>query len=288
MKIILRLAIGAVVLLVVAAAVALFFVDSIARRVVETAGTAAVGVPVTLDSISIRPIAGAAAIEGLAVANPPGYQEAKFLTLSRGEVEVALRSLLSDQPEVPRIELDGIFVGVEQKSGTSNLKEILDGMRKSSAPAEPTKDAAPRRFKVDSLVVRDVKVRAQLLPLPGGATEVEFTIDEVQVKDLDQDNAQGVVLDELMRRVVGAVMAAVVKELAVKAPGELVAGLGDAIDSLGLPDATMTIGGGIVDLGGGIVDSAGQALQGVGQQIDQGLKGIGNGLGDLIGGQKKD
>ena len=39
---------------------------------------------------------------------------------------------------------------------------------------------------------------------------------------------------------------------------------------------------------GGIVDSAGQALQGVGQQIDQGLKGIGNGLGDLIGGQKKD
>lgn len=285
MKILIRALVALVVLIVVGVLIALFTIDSIAKGIVESAGSRAVGVPVTLSSISIKPLAGSAAISELAVANPPGYRAEKILVLDRGEVEVALRSLLSDQPNVPSIALDGIAVNIEQKVGGSNLKDLLNGMQAGSKEPAPS-DAKAQRFKVDSLSIKDVRVTAQLLPMGGGATDLSFTIDEIAIKDLDEGNASGLVLDEVINKAIGAILAAVVEQLAIKAPGELIAGLGSAIDSLGLPDATMKIGGGIVDLGKGIGGAAGEAVQGVGEKVGQGLEGIGQGLGDLIGGKK--
>jgi uncharacterized protein involved in outer membrane biogenesis len=274
MKLLLRALIALVVLVVVAVIVALLALDSIAKGVVESAGTKAVGVPVSLASISIKPLAGSAAISELAVANPPGYRAEKILVLDRGDVEVALGSLLSDQPNVPKIALDGIAVNIEQKIGGSNLKDLLDGMQAGSN-ATASADSEAQRFKVDELSIKDIRVTAQLLPVGGGTTDLSFTIDEIAVKDLDEGNASGLVLDEVINKAIGAILAAVVEQLAIKAPGELIAGLGNAIDSLGLPDATMKIG-----------DAAGQAVQGVGETVEQGLEGIGKGLGDLIGGNK--
>lgn len=285
MKLLVRALVALVVLLVVGVLIALFTLDSIAKGIVEKAGTRAVGVAVTLDSISIKPLAGSAAISGLAVANPPGYRAEKILVLDRGEVEVALGSLLSEQPNVPKIALDGVAVTIEQKIGGSNLKDLLDGMQAGST-ATASADSEAQRYKVESLSIKDIRVTAQLLPVGGGATDLAFTIDEIEVKDLDEGNASGLVLDEVINKAIGAILAAVVEQLAIKAPGELIAGLGSAIDSLGLPDTTMKIGGGIVDLGKGIGGAAGQAVQGVGEAVGQGLEGIGQGLGDLIGGKK--
>ncbi len=285
MKLLIRALVALVVVVVVVALVALLTIDRIAKSVVETAGSKAVGVPVTLDSISIKPLSGRAAIDGLVVANPPGYQAKSILALDRGEIEVAIGSLLSDQPNVPSIALDGVTVDIEQKIGGSNLKDLLNGM-KAGSNATATSDAGTKRFKVDSLSIKDIRVDAQLLPVAGNATKISFTIDEIEIKDLDQQNAEGLVLDEVINKAIGAILAAVVEQLAIKAPGELIAGLGNAIDSLGLPDATMKVGGGIVDLGKGIGGAAGQAVEGVGEAVGQGLEGIGKGLGDLIGGNK--
>ncbi|MGA1043706.1 MAG: hypothetical protein ACO3ZY_00660 [Phycisphaerales bacterium] len=285
MKLLLRALIALVVLIVVGVIVALMTLDSIAKGIVESAGTRAVGVPVTLSSISIKPLAGSAAISELAVANPPGYRAEKILVLDRGDIEVALRSLLSDQPNVPVIALDGVAVNIEQKVGGSNLKDLLNGMQAGSN-ATASADSKAQRFQVDELSIKDIRVTAQILPVGGAATDLSFTIDEISIKDLDEQNAQGLVLDEVINKAVGAILAAVVQQLAIKAPGELIAGLGNAIDSLGLPDATMKVGGGIVDLGKGIGGAAGQAVQGVGEAVGQGLEGIGKGLGDLIGGNK--
>lgn len=285
MKLLIRALVALVVLLVVGVLIALFTLDSIAKGIVEKAGTRAVGVAVSLDSISIKPLAGSAAIAGLAVANPPGYRSERILVLDRGDIEVSLGSLLSNQPTVPRIALDGVTVNIEQKIGGSNLKDLLNGMQAGS-DATASADSEAQRFKVDSLTIKDIRVTAQLLPVGGGATDLAFTIDEIDVKDLDEENASGLVLDEVINKAVGAILAAVVQQLAIKAPGELIAGLGNAIDSLDLPGTTMKIGGGIVDVGKGIGGAAGEAVQGVGEAVGQGLEGIGKGLGDLIGGNK--
>ena len=293
MKIVVRASVVLVLLLVVGVVVALFSLDSVAKGIVERQGSKAVGTAVGLDSISIRPIAGSAKIAGLSVANPEGYRAPSILSVKRGEVEVRVGSLLSDRPEVPKIEIDGVAVSIEQKIGGSNLKDLLRGMKDASdqAPKDPTTgDEEVQRFQVDRLTIRDIAVTAQIIPVGGGVSDLTFTIEEVEVEDLDEGNAEGLLMDELVGKVVGAVMAAVVEQLAIKAPGELVAGLGNLVDSLGIPDATMKIGGAVVDLGGGIVEGAGKALEGAAEGIGGALQGIGEGIGkgldDAFGGKK--
>jgi len=282
MKIAIRLFIVLVLVIVVGVVVALFSLDGIAKGIVERQGSKAVGVAVGLDSISIRPIAGSASIAGLSVANPEGYRAPSILRVERGSAAVRLGSLLTDRPEVPEISIDGVKVAVEQKIGSSNLKELLEGMEtaESAEGRDPGgTDGDPQRFQVDRLVVRDIEVTAQILPVGGGVSDLSFTIDEVEVENLDENNAQGLLMEELVGKVVGAVLVAVVEQLAIKAPGELVAGLGNLVDSLGIPDATMTIGGGVVEIGSGLVEGAGKVLEGAGKGVGDALKGIGDGIG---------
>jgi len=292
MKIVVRASVVLVLLLVVGVVIALFSLDSVAKGIVERQGSRAVGTAVGLDSISIRPIAGSASIAGLSVANPEGYRAPSILRVERGSAAVRLGSLLSDRPEVPEISIDGVKVSIEQRIGSSNLKELLAGME--SAKGDQSPDAGERdaqRFQVDRLVIRNIGVTAQILPVGGGVSDLSFTIDEVEVENLDEGNAQGLLMNELVGKVVGAVMVAVVEQLAIKAPGELVAGLGNLVDSLGIPDATMKIGGAVVDLGGGIVEGAGKVLEGAAEGIGGALQGIGEGIGkgldDAFGGKRE-
>lgn len=276
-------------LLIVAALVAWFMIDRIARTAVEQAGSAAVGVPVTLRSIAIRPLAGEVSLAGLSIANPPGYSDRPILLLDRGSVEVQIATLLEQQVRLSRLQLDGIDVRIEQRIGGSNLKDLISKMP-SSPPADPS--APPgKRFMIEELAVRNVRVNAELLPVLGQATKVEFVIKEIKVADLDSDNAAGILLPQLTHQVVAAILAAVVEELAIKAPGNLVAGLGEGLHRLGVPELTMQVGDGFKQLGGSIVSGTGQAVQQVGQAIGEGVgkavRGIGEGLGELFGGNRK-
>jgi len=290
MKWIVRVGVGVVVLVIAAVVVALLAVDRIAKAAVEQAGSAAVGVPVSLASISVRPLAGAVTLSGLAVANPPGYGPAPILRLDTGEIEVRVASLLEEQVRVPRLVLDGIEVRIEQKVGRSNLKDLIDGMPPSPAPKPG--DPPGKRFFVDEFVIRDVRVNAELLPIGGQATSLDFRIAEIRVKELDSDDAAGVLLPQLTHQVTTAILAAVVEELAIRGPANLVAGLGDALKGLGVPELTMQVGEGLKQIGGSIVSGTGQAVQQVGEKIGEGVgdavRGIGEGLGGLFGDQKKD
>jgi hypothetical protein len=296
MRLLIRAAAVLAGLALAAAIVASFMVDRIARSAVEKAGSAAVGSPVTLRSISIRPFAGAVSLAGLAVANPPGYSEGPILVLDRGGVEVQLATLLEEQVRLSSLSLDGIDVRIEQRIGGSNLKDLIANMP-ASPPSDP--DAPPgKRFMIEQLTVRDIRVNAELLPVLGNATSIDFVIKEIAVADLDSDNAAGILLPQLTHEVVTAILAAVVEELTIKAPGNLVAGLGDGLKRLGVPELTMQVGEGVKKLGGDIASGAAEAIHGIGGALEQGvggavkgigegLDGVGKGIGELFGGDKK-
>lgn len=279
MKIVVRLVAAVVILMLVAAVVAILSLDGVARRIVETEGSKAVGTKVALEGISIRPIAGRATIAGLSVANPKGYESESILDIHHGEVSVRLGSLLSDQPEIPVIEVDGVSVVIEQKIGGSNLQDLLDGMKTSSKTDSKT-SGDQQRFKVDRLAIRDVNVNAQILPIGGKATDLKFTIEKIEIDRLDERNTEGLLMNELVGTIVGSVLGAVVHQLTIEAPGQLVAGLGGAIEALDLPKATMSIGNSVVDLGGGLVNAAEEGVEGVGEAIE----GIGKSFEDAFGG----
>lgn len=210
----LRLLLVCVGLLVLLGIGAFLFLDHGAKLAVEKGVSSALAVPVTADSVSIKPFAGSVALAGLSVSNPPGFSQSPFLDLRAASLQVTLGSLMKDVVEVPRLELSGIHLRLEGRGTKTNygaLLEHLDG----GEPKEPKKEPKPgggegKRFLIRELVIRDVTVDADyalegsLKKLSGA--QATATLPELTLKDIG--NGEGLTIRQLSARILRALLEA--------------------------------------------------------------------------------
>lgn len=224
----------------------IFFLDSVAKGAVETAGTDALGVTTSLDSLSIGILRGEVALGGLAIANPPGYDSQNFFTMKQGATKVTLGSLMGSEIEIPNVTLENIVVNLDKKGGKANYQVILDNVNKGSGGTPPaggpgkeppgTPPAEPgRRFVIRELVIRNVEVHATLLPLGGKASRVDATIPEIRLKDVPRTKG-GAGMKELTGVVMKAILSAIankVGNLPKDLSEDLLKGVGPVLEQLG-------------------------------------------------------
>jgi hypothetical protein len=127
---------------------------------------------------------------------------------------------MSDTIEVNAFELDGLDMHIENKVGSSNVSTVLDHVksRTGGGTTEPLPDEPPaperpsgKKIKADRIVVRNVTAHFQVLPIGGDATTLDIDVPEIVLEDVTGDTADGVPVEELTRRIVPAILAAVVK-----------------------------------------------------------------------------
>src|SRR5262245_30818941 len=140
MKLALRLLVGLLALLVVAAIGAALLVDSLAAQAVERGGTYALGVPTEVDSASIGLFSGRFSLQGLEVANPPGFAEPNFFALSSIAIELPLSSLLEERVTIPSLALEGVSIDLERNSKGTNYGSILDSLKRFESGAAPPQE----------------------------------------------------------------------------------------------------------------------------------------------------
>lgn len=290
-------------IVVVVVVIAVMNINSIAKTAVETGGTAALGVPTTLEGAHIGLFSGKVGLDKLNIANPEGFKTAHLLNVQKFRVEVSLGSLMSDTVDIPLIELDGASMNIEQQGNKSNMKVISDNVSggetapDTKEPKEPTTPAegGGKKFKVGKLIIRNISARIELVdvPLLKGATSVPVKIPEIVIDDLTSDNANGVAMDELTKRIIPILMTAVLEKAGGAIDPEVLKGLtgdlGSLVGNLG-KGATEAIG----KVGGEIANKAGEAAEkvigDVGKGIEKGVKDIGKGIGEigkgLLGGDK--
>lgn len=294
MKWLLRFIILLVVVLIIGVVVAFMFINSIARNAVEKGATYALGVPTTLNSADVRVFKGEFDMGGLRVANPTGFDTPHFLTLDDGGVAVSLGSLREDTVELPVLRLTGIDVNLEKKAGKSNYNTITENLKKLSGDAKPAADAPQgKRFIVREIVIRDVLVHVDVLPIGGELTRLHMPIPEITLRDVGSDTEKGVLMSELTGVIIRALFAAIIQKGGDLLPKDLLGDLGNALAGLGdlgkfgitmAGEAIGGIGGALGDLGKG----AGEIGQGLGEGIGKGIGDLGKGIGDLLGGPKKE
>lgn len=129
MKMLVKLAVGVVVLLLVAVVAVFLFVDAIAKGAIERGATYALGVQTTLGSADVGITSGEFGMKGLRVANPEGFASDHFMTLGSGVVAVSLGTLRQDVVELPLLALSGIDLRLEKKGALSNYKVIVDHLK---------------------------------------------------------------------------------------------------------------------------------------------------------------
>ena len=284
MKWIIRIVIVLVLVVVVLGVIGYVMLDKITKRGIEKGGTYAMGVETKLDGIHIGLLSGSVSMNGLSVANPEGFKADHFMSLNEGEVNVALGSLMGDNPEVSLIRLDGINLSLEKKKGSANYQVILDHMAEKigsgDEPAEPTEPAEDtgegKKFVIKELVITDVNVTAEV---PGGIS-VPVTVDEIRLTDIGSGDNEGVLIEDLTGIILTSILSAVSKQGGDILPSDITEGLKGGLASVGdLGDFEIEFSEETkqaIEDAKGKLDEAGEAVGKLGENI-----------GGLFGGKKE-
>lgn len=272
---------GLVILLVAVVAVVFVSIDAIARAAIERGSTYALGVPTTLGSANIGILSGEFTMKDLDVANPDGFDGDYFFQLDEGFVAVSLGSLRQDTVEIPTLALTGVRMNLQKKGGRANYTVITENLKRleSGETAGEERNRAEedgergKNFMIHEIVIRDVHVTVDVLPIGGELTRIEIPIEEVRLTEIGSET---LTTAEVTSRVIKMILAAVVKNGA-KLPADLVDDLGGALR--GLADLGNIDISQIADIAG-TADTIGKKIETVGKSVDDALKGLGSLLGD--------
>jgi uncharacterized protein involved in outer membrane biogenesis len=252
---ILYIVLSAVVLLIIVAVIAVtLFAGSAVKIGVETAGTKALSVPVTLGDADLSIFRGKLGLQNLVIDNPPGYQHEKLLELKDGRVAVDISSLLTHTVNVKEIKLDGINLVLEQKDITrNNLNDIIKAIPKGEPKTEEPGEKPGKKLRIDNLEITNVTVKAKLLPVPGKSDTVTLKLDPIKMTDLGSDEKMD--LAKLSGKILLAIATGVAKQGAGVLPDEMTDAMKDTLGKAAeLGKAATEEGKKIIEEGKGVLD----------------------------------
>jgi len=292
MKLLFRLIVVLILLVVVVGVVGYLWIDSLAKAGVEKGGTYALGVETRVESLSLSPFSGTMKMGGLNVANPQGFTSPHLMHSGTFDVEVEPGSLFDETIVVKKFELDGLDLHVEQKLPKSNVSVILDNLKRLGGEGAEPKAEEPeegKKVKVDRITIRNVAATFHLPTGPVKLGPLKVEVPVIEMTEVTSDNAEGVVVSELVGRIVPAVIAAVLEKGQGVVPPDVLNGLRGDLSSL-----TQVLGGQTQKLvqnvqgeirkvlgegAGGILGDPNQAVGEIGKKVGGALEG-------LLGGKK--
>jgi len=203
-KIVLMVVAAVILAPVLAIVIVLSRLGTLIKIAFEQAGPRVLHVETTLRDATVYPLKGEVTLEGLAIGNPPGYKGPTILQADLIHVVARPRALLSKEIHVEEILVDGPQFTVEFQGGKSNIRALLDGLEKGEAeePAPEEPEAPPSteggtRMRVDLVKVTNVKVTVATL-----GTSVKISLPSVEMKDLADENGNGLPPSQIAREIV--------------------------------------------------------------------------------------
>ncbi len=297
MKTIMKLILVLIVLVIVAAGVAIWQIDALAKTAIEEGGTYALGVDTTVDEVHIGLLRGEASLNGLGVANPAGYPaEHKLMNTGEFSVQVETGTLREDTVVIPAITLDGLEVHLDRNDGKYNVQVITDNLKKLGGEDEPSEEPEEKKpgkkFFVKKITIKNVTGHVEL---PTGV-KIPINIKEI-TPFTNISSEEGVPMSKLIGQLFPAIMGSVVSGVA-ELPGEVVnllkSDLGGAAAALG-GKATELLNQGfeagaesLKNITENLPEGAGQVIEDVQKNVGDTLKDITDGDKDSGNGEKKD
>ena len=275
------LAVILVLFVVIAVAVSLF-ADSALKIAVETAGTKALNVGVSVGGVDLSVLRGELDLKNIEINNPPGYEHDKFLELRQADITVDTSSLLSDTVNIKDIRLDGAKVVLEQRGiSGNNLQDII---KQLPAKQEESSEPGGKKLHIDTLEITNTQVSVKLLPVPGKIDTIPLKLDTIKMTDLGSDNELDTVT--LTRKILLAIAGGIAQQGAGILPKDMIGSLVSELTNLGaLPGAFINTGAKVLkagtDIGKGATEAGKETgtgvikeVEGVGKSVTKGLKGL--------------
>ncbi|MGD8500709.1 MAG: AsmA family protein, partial [Phycisphaerales bacterium] len=234
------------ILIVIAAVAVSLFANNAIGIAIESAGTKALNVGVSVTEVDLSIFRGRLGIQNLVINNPPGYENDRLLELSQAKITVDTKSLLSDVVNIKDISLDGVDVVLEQRGISGN--NLQDIMKELPATEEQMSEPAGKKLHIDSLEITNAKANVKLLPVPGKADTVTIKLAPIKMTDLGGENDLDTVA--LSRTVLLAIARGIAEQGTGLLPDEMLGSLASELKKFGaLPGILAEEGGKALEAG---------------------------------------
>lgn len=270
----------AIILIVVAGLVYVYAnLDSIVKSTIEEAGTRVTLADVSVDSVKIETTQNSAAINGLVVGNPDGFNTDYAFSLGNISVRLDGSTLTSDTIRVIEVVIAAPSVTYELGNNSSNIatiqRNVESFVQRVSGPtgaggAEGADGAASdadadnasgTKIIIDNVYIRDGDVSVSADFLQG--KKLSVGLPEIHLTDVGKEE-NGATPAEVAGEIITAINASVFK----------------SVSSLNVDGLMQGVG----DLGKGVVGAVGGAATGGGGKIKDGADALGGAVKGLFGG----
>lgn len=156
--------------------------DGVAQRSLVHYIGSYTGTRTSVATVRVHPLFGEARLDGVAVANPPGWSPADALYLGRVQLNFVTRTVHSDQVVLNELVIDEPRFLYESRLVSSNIGDLLKHIERTAASqsAQLTADnGKPLR-----LIVRRLRVTRGRVTVGLGASAVTVPMGEIVLNDV--------------------------------------------------------------------------------------------------------
>ena len=152
--------------------------DDVIAVTIEEEGSAAMGVPVSVDKVITDLALGTATIYGLSIANPEGYSSEPAMNIGLIEASVDYETF-----DIKEINISQVLVNAELKGKQNNFETMVDNMPEDEAVEEA---GEPTEFKIGQLKIADAKVKLHIDKIG----DASFKMDDFVRTDIEGSDAE--------------------------------------------------------------------------------------------------
>ena len=255
-KVLAGVVIALVVLVLVAALTLPLYIGPAVKAAARVGGPAALGVPVSIGDVKLRPLLGVLTITQVKIGNPEGYSKGETFAVEKVEIGLKTASLFSDTIVVKKVLIDAPAIGFESKDGRSNFDAMLANAKKNAAEQNAKKPEEKRTSK--KMIIEEFTLNGAKVSYTSSVTfgkPVTLPLPPLTLRDIGKASGGATAADALTEIVNGIVggLKQMISGLAGSA-NDLMKGAGDVTKSA--EEALKGVTGGATDAAKGATDAA--------------------------------
>lgn len=161
----------------------------VVKTAVNGAGPAMLGVPVSLEGVSIALRKGDLQLRSLTVGNPEGFKSAHLLKLDQLRVAMDTGSLMGDVVRIREVIIDGPDINYEMSLTGSNLGKLIDSLDAGDNEGEKkteTVDEDAKKVEIDLLVIKNGRIRVTSRMLQGMG--VPMPLPAIEMRNIGRED----------------------------------------------------------------------------------------------------
>lgn len=179
--------------------------DALIKTGLETIGPRLLGAPVAVDDVDMSLVSGEGEIEGLVIANPPGFETDHAIRIDRVRFAMDAPSALTNTIVIRQIVIEGpeiVFEGSVSGKRSNietlrrNVEQHLQNKRPpAEAPATSDDGKASPQVHVDRLLISNAMVKLSLVGLKGRTLSIP--LGDIDLRHLGKKEGHRTIADAI-------------------------------------------------------------------------------------------